>query len=225
MKFTTKILLLFSLLCVTTIASFVAAYIIFDKLHTQKGDQPQITSEFVEHEIQEISELATLHHHYTKAASFQDVKKLIDYLPNWRINNSVKEFRLIYKGDVKIGYNLKDIRIQVDNVDRTIFIAMPEPKILSHSIDFNSIDVLQENKGWFNQIKFEDFQKFFAAEQRKYEDANIDELKKRAREQAEKIILLYLSTTIDIATPEEENHKNFFEKWLHPDNSYGVLIK
>ena len=115
-------------------------------------------------------------------------------MPDWRINKSIKEFMLIYQGDVKLGYDLKEIKTSIDPITKTILIILPEPKILSHSIDFKSIQVLWEKKGWFNDIRFEDFKQFFIAEQKKYEEENNDELKRRAREHAQKVIQLYLGS-------------------------------
>jgi hypothetical protein len=156
-----------------------------------------ITSEFVEQQISEISELATLHHHYRKNANYQDAKKLLEYMPDWRINKSIKEFSLVYEGDVKLGYDLKDIKILVEPNTQSIFIYLPEPRILSHSIDFESIQILWERQGWFNNIRFEDFKQFFISEQKKYEQENSEELKRRAREHAMKLIQLRLGTTIE----------------------------
>ena len=153
------------------------------------------------------------------------VKKLLEYMPDWRINKSVKEFMLVYQGDVKLGYDLKDIKIHVDAITRTIFIYLPEPKILSHSIDFESIQVFLEKKGWFNDIKFEDFKQFFVAEQKKYEEENNDELKRRAREHAKKIILLYLGTVVKLAEEPGKSEKTFFERWLHPEDGYRINLE
>ena len=146
-------------------------------------------------------------------------------MPDWRINKSVKEFMLVYQGDVKLGYDLKDIKIHVDAITRTIFIYLPEPKILSHSIDFESIQVFLEKKGWFNDIKFEDFKQFFVAEQKKYEEENNDELKRRAREHAKKIILLYLGTVVKLAEEPGKSEKTFFERWLHPEDGYRINLE
>jgi len=186
----------------------------FDLFGTSQKD---ITSEFIEHQIQEISELGTLHHQYRKMASYQDVAKLVESLPAWRFNKSVKEFVLIYKGDVKLGYDMKDIQIFVDKITKTITITLPEPKILSHSIDFESIDVVMEKSGWFNDIKFEDFKKFFIHEQKKYEQENYNELKKRAREQAQRIIYLYLSAILEIENPSSTEQKSFLQKLINPE--------
>ena len=190
MKLTLKLVSLLLLVCATV----AATVFVMKKMEPAEPTGPSITSAFVDQRISEISELATLHHHYRKNANYQDAKKLLEYMPDWRINKSIKEFMLIYQGDVKLGYDLKEIKTSIDPITKTILIILPEPKILSHSIDFKSIQVLWEKKGWFNDIRFEDFKQFFIAEQKKYEEENNDELKRRAREHAQKVIQLYLGS-------------------------------
>ena len=192
MKPALKIVAILLIICATS----VTTALVMKKLYSDTK-QTSITSEFVEQQISEISELATLHHHYRKNANYQDAKKLLEYIPDWRINKSIKEFSLVYQGDVKLGYDLKDIKILVEPNSQNIFIYLPEPKILSHSIDFESIQILWERQGWFNNIRFEDFKQFFISEQKKYEQENSAELKRRAREHAMKLIQLRLGTTIE----------------------------
>ncbi len=205
------------LLCAAVCFCFILSIFLINKFDLFGATKKDITSEFIEHQIHEISELATLHHQYRKMASYQDVAKLVDILPAWRINKSIKEFVLVYKGDVKLGYDMKDIQIYVDKIAKTITITLPEPKILSHSIDFESIEVLMEKEGWFNDIKFEDFKKFFVYEQKKYEQENYDELKKRAREQAQRIIYLYLSAVLEIEDSSAPEEKSFMQKLISPE--------
>ena len=192
MKPALKIIAILLIICVTS----VTTALVMKKLYSDTK-RTSITSEFVEQQISEISELATLHHHYRKNANYQDAKKLLEYMPDWRINKSIKEFSLVYEGDVKLGYNLKDIKILVEPNTQSIFIYLPEPRILSHSIDFESIQILWERQGWFNNIRFEDFKQLFILEQKKYEQENSEELKRRAREHAMKLIQLRLGTTIE----------------------------
>ena len=192
MKPALKIVAILLIICVTS----VTTALVMKKLYPDTK-RTSITSDFVEQQISEISELATLHHHYRKNANYQDAKTLLKYMPDWRINKSIKEFSLVYEGDVKLGYDLKDIKILVEPNTQSIFIYLPEPKILSHSIDFESIQIIWEKQGWFNNIRFEDFKQFFISEQKKYEQENGAELKRRAREHAMKLILLQLGTTIE----------------------------
>lgn len=192
MKPALKIIAILLIICATS----VTTALVMKKLYSDTK-RTSITSEFVEQQISEISELATLHHHYRKNANYQDAKKLLEYMPDWRINKSIKEFSLVYEGDVKLGYNLKDIKILVEPNTQSIFIYLPEPRILSHSINFESIQILWERQGWFNNIRFEDFKQFFILEQKKYEQENSAELKRRAREHAMKLIQLRLGTTIE----------------------------
>lgn len=234
MWFKIKIILISILLCIAFFAGAFTALKISNKSDFTEQNNQVITSEFIGAKIQEIAELSTLQHHYRKISNYQDVKKLISYFPDWRINKSIKEFMLIYEGDVKMGYDLRDIKINVDTATMAIDITLPDPKILSHSIDFESISIICENKGWFNDIKFEDFKKFFLDEQKKYESANHDMLKKRAREQAERIITFYLKSIINIVKPESEAAKPSenpptpqagFKTWVHPEDSYKLNIK
>ena len=192
MKPALKIVAILLIICATS----VTTALVMKKLYTDTK-QTSITSEFVEQQISEISELATLHHHYRKNANYQDAKKLLEYIPDWRINKSIKEFSLVYQGDVKLGYDLKDIKILVEPNTQSIFIYLPEPRILSNSIDFESIQKKKKKQGWFNNIRFEDFKQFFISEQKKYEQENSAELKRRAREHAMKLIQLQLGTTIE----------------------------
>lgn len=212
-----KILLIAVLACAMVFVCTVVSMMIINKFDLFGTSRNAVTSEFIGHRIQEISELGTLHHQYRKMASYQDVAKLVESLPDWRINKSIKEFVLIYKGDVKLGYDMKDIQIFVDKITKTITITLPDPKILSHSIDFESIDVVMEKAGWFNSIKFEDFKKFFVYEQKKYEQENYDELKKRAKEQAQRIIFLYLSAILEIEEPAQAEEKSFMQKLISPE--------
>ena len=212
-----KILLIAVLVCAMVFVCTVVSMMIVNKFDLFGTSRNAVTSEFIGHRIQEISELGTLHHQYRKMASYQDVAKLVESLPDWRINRSIKEFVLIYKGDVKLGYDMKDIQIFVDKITKTITITLPDPKILSHSIDFESIDVVMEKAGWFNNIKFEDFKKFFVYEQKKYEQENYDELKKRAKEQAQRIIFLYLSAILEIEEPAQAEEKSFMQKLISPE--------
>ena len=212
-----KILLIAVLACAMVFVCTVVSMMIVNKFDLFGTSRNAVTSEFIGHRIQEISELGTLHHQYRKMASYQDVAKLVESLPDWRINRSIKEFVLIYKGDVKLGYDMKDIQIFVDKITKTITITLPDPKILSHSIDFESIDVVMEKAGWFNSIKFEDFKKFFVYEQKKYEQENYDELKKRAKEQAQRIIFLYLSAILEIEEPAQAEEKSFMQKLISPE--------
>jgi hypothetical protein len=205
-------------------ALFFATKSVVKVLLLSDSRKTQVTSEFVSNQINGISELATVHHHYRKVANYQDAKKLLVYMPDWRINKSIKEFSLIYQGDVKIGYDLSDVKIEVDSVTRTIFIHLPEPKILSHSIDFESIQVLWEKKGWFNDIKFEDFKQFFVSEQKKYEEENYAELKRLASERVQKVIRLNLSSNIKLVESPESDEKSFIDKWIRPEDGYRIKM-
>lgn len=221
---TRKKVVVIAIALVLFVGLFFATKSVVKMLLPSDSRKTQITTEFVSSQINGISELATLHHHYRKVANYQDAKKLLVYMPDWRINKSIKEFSLIYQGDVKMGYDLTDVKIEVDSVTRTIFIHLPELKILSHSIDFESIQVLWERKGWFNDIRFEDFKQFFISEQKKYEQENYEELKRLASERVQKIIRLNLGSNIKLVESPESDEKSFIDRWFHPEDGYRIKM-
>ena len=49
------------------------------------------------------------------------------------------------------------------------------------------------------------------------EQENYDELKKRAREQAQRIIYLYLSAVLEIEEPAQAEEKSFLQKLISPE--------
>lgn len=228
MEFNKKSIILGTLIGFVIATILGASALFIYKKGSAESNKPVITSEFIGNKLQEISELATFQHHYRKSANYQNAKKLIESLPNWRINYSVKDFTLTYEGDVKLGYNLRDIQIAIDAITKSIEITLPEPKILSHTVNFHSINVVSANNGWFNELKFEDFKQFFIDEQKTYEEANLAILKQRARKQAERIILFYLSAVVNIedfpsdtiALPQENN----FNLKFHNDSGYKISI-
>ena len=63
-------------------ALFFATKAVVKMLLFSDSRKTQITSEFVSNQINEISELATLHHHYRKVANYQEAKKLLVYMPD-----------------------------------------------------------------------------------------------------------------------------------------------
>ena len=93
---TKKKVIVIAIVFVLFVGLFFATKSVVKMLLVPDSRKTQITSEFVSSQINGISELATLHHHYRKVANYQDAKKLLVYMPDWRINKSIKEFSLIY---------------------------------------------------------------------------------------------------------------------------------
>lgn len=85
------------------------------------------------------------------------------------------------------------IIIQVNNENKEIIIHMPNAEILSHEIDNNSIETLDEKDGLFNPVKVEDVRQFDtvskdAMEDRAIENGILDKALKNAEDIIEKLV-------------------------------------
>lgn len=131
---------------------------------------PKINLDIIHSEIKSIAELATFEYMFTDAAEFSDSKQI----KNWNIPFTEKSFILRWSGEIKAGVDLEQVNIEVDETEKTILVTLPAAKILSYSIDSDSVEVLNEKDNIFNNISVNDKVKFDA----KTEDA----MKKRAIE-------------------------------------------
>lgn len=78
-------------------------------------------------------------------------------LENWKysVRGSAIKRRLtiIVGGEVRFGFNLKDDRFQVKSTKDSIFIQLPEPKILNVLIVPSSVSVFQEHGVWHDNAR------------------------------------------------------------------------
>lgn len=132
-----------------------------------------ITSDVIEAKFSECSELVTETYNYTSMGTFQNNLMFKD----WNIPLTSKTFIVSYNGIMKAGIDLS--KVYVETVGYEIFISLPDAKILSHEIDEDSVQVLDEKTNLFNPIKVEDVTGFEAeqkdiAEERALADGLLD---------------------------------------------------
>jgi len=107
-------------------------------------------------QVSSIGELATAEYKYTNAGRFEDAKELLGFRLPW----TEKFFTLRYKGTIKVGFDITDPDVKIEG--NTIIVTLPQPKILSHEIDFKSAEVLDQRNGLFNPVTVTDINEFYA---------------------------------------------------------------
>lgn len=160
------------------------------EIAAREVDVKMITSE-----IQDIGELASIEYLYTDAGKFEDAAKLFGKeLP---FSFTTKSFIAKWDGIIKAGVDVNEITVETDDADKEIIVHMPDAKILSHEIDEESIQTLDEKNGLFNSIKVDDIREFDAIgkeamEQRAIENGLLD----KAYENAKSIIYKLIDTGV-----------------------------
>lgn len=151
----------------------------------------EVTLNLIESEIKEIGELATIEYLYTDAGKFEDPKKLFGTRIN--IPFTTKSFIAKWDGIIKAGVQMDQIIVEINDANKEITIHMPSAEILSHEIDNNSIETLDEKDGLFNSVKVEDVREFDAASkeamtQRAIENGILDKAFENAKEIVEMLV-------------------------------------
>lgn len=151
----------------------------------------EVNIELITSEIQDIGELATIDYLYTDAGKFEDSAELFGKeLP---FSFTTKSFIAKWDGNIKAGVNVDEITVEVNNTNKEIIVHMPEAKIISHEIEDESIQTLDEKDGLFNSIKVDDIREFDAItkeamEQRAIENGLLDKAYENAKTIIDKLI-------------------------------------
>lgn len=167
----------------------------------------EVTIDLIKSEIEDIGELATVEYYYTDAGKFEDAAKIFGKdLP---FSFTTKSFIAKWDGIIKAGVKIDKIIVEINDDAQEIIIHMPPAEILSHEIEDDSIETLDEKNGLFNPVKVDDVREFdgiskSAMEERAIENGVLD----RAYENAKGIIEKFVNNDI----VQESEYKVKFEK-------------
>jgi len=149
----------------------------------------KVTIDLIKSEIQEIGEIATIEYLYTDAGKFEDPKQLFGI----DVPFTKKSFIAKWDGIIKAGVQVDKIIVEINDSNKEIIVHMPNSIILSHEIDKDSIETLDEKNGLFNPIRVEDVREFDkvskdAMEERAIENGILDKASENAKEIIEKLV-------------------------------------
>jgi len=137
-------------------------------------------------EIRSIGELATVEYLYTDAGKFSDPKQLFGHdIPFTR-----KSFVMRWDGSIKAGIrDVGAITAEVNQETKVIMVALPKSEILSHTVDKESLEVLDERGGLFNPISVDDVSVFQRESEAATEQRALDNgILEKAQDNAETLI-------------------------------------
>lgn len=146
---------------------------------THRDSAPTITTDLISQRLNGIQELATVEYYYTNMGQYENQ---LDFY-GWKVPFTTKRFILSYDAVIKAGVDLSALDVRV--TDDTITITLPEPKILSHEIPEDSIQVFDETHNIFNPIQISDYTGFTRDQKALLEERAIENgLLDKASEQA-----------------------------------------
>lgn len=115
---------------------------LLDPIAVYEEASREIDINVVNVEIQEIGELATLEYLYTDAGKFEDPKQLFGK----DVPFTTKSFIAKWDGIIKAGVDISQVTAEVDSNNKEVVIHIPKAEILSHEIDSESVETLDQKK-------------------------------------------------------------------------------
>ncbi len=147
-----------------------------------------VTVEEVESKLVEIGELSTYSGEYTCTFGKDETRYWLDKIPVLGSTNSIE---ITCKGIVKVGYNMSDIVVKVD--DEKIYISIPEAQLNDNYVIWDSVEC-NESNSIFNPIEFSQYEEIIdEIEKKGLEDVTEEGIYQRAEENLKVLIEAFLA--------------------------------
>lgn len=178
-----KIILIIGIILIISLALIISIVFIKDKKN-------EINNEYIIATLEKASELTTAKLNFTTLSEFKESDGIKF------INKS--EFKMIFEATARIGIDVKEIEVDTNSFTKTIYITIPEAKILDVKIDLDSIKYFDDKFLLFNVDAKEDANEAnkLAEEKAKEEITKMGSLE-MADNQAELLIKGILEEAID----------------------------
>ena len=160
------------------------------------GRQEALSAVVVQNQISAMSELATVTYTYTELGQYESSKDFYGVKLPFTTNG----FILTYDGVIKAGIDMSKVQVEVEagTGGKLIKITLPEPEILSHEIDEDSVQIFDEKTSIFNPFTVTDYTEFYADQKEQVEKKALAKgLLTEARSQAEAVIRTALSPMLE----------------------------
>lgn len=166
-------------------------------LHKQQGDTVEenevvtITSETLRNQLNNLSELVTQEYIYTNADKRESKET---WAFGWNIPFSGNSLLVTYDGTIKAGIDLSQVKIDVNEENRTIAVTLPASRITDNDIPQETINVVEVKDGLFNKVSFDNYNDFISEQKIVMEERAINQgLLSKADEEAKTLIKSFLS--------------------------------
>ena len=170
------------------IVIILASYIL-GTLNPQKADKTEISTAVVESSVHQLAELTTLEYNYTNLGKYENSVEFY----GWKIPFTTSRLIFSYQGTIKVAVDLSKAQITVQ--EDKINIKLPNSFISSHTIDYDSLEVLDESYSVFNPIRITDYNRFYQDQAKAMEQKALEKgVLKSARDNAISTIETMLKT-------------------------------
>ncbi len=149
-----------------------------------------VTVDEIETKLVEIGELSTYSGEYTVTREADYSRYFIDDI---KIPGTTNTVHIECQGIVKVGYNIDDVNIKVDNDSFKIYIGLPEPTVNDNYVIWDTVKCVEANN-FLNPIDFAQYQELInEIEADGLKQSEEKGIYKAAEENVKKIVVNFLS--------------------------------
>lgn len=112
-----------------------------------------VTRQEVEVALAQAADLTTYTGTYTVEVTTENAKRLLGL----KVPFSTNAISLTCDGVVKVGFDIREVQVAVDNDARVIYLDLPETRVLDNYVIWDSV-VCAEHHAFFNRIEFDQYQ-------------------------------------------------------------------
>ena len=159
------------------------------------GRKEEVKSRTTDLGLKNIGELAT------QAGYFRNVQVIREARDLWGVEIPFTQSSYIfsYDGVIKAGFDFDQVEINVDETTKILYVELPTVRILSTTIDEDSLEVYDEHKSIYTPLTVSKLNKSIATLKEEAETTAINNgLLENARTNAEMLITGYLSSVFDL---------------------------
>lgn len=149
-------------------------------------EEVEVSSEMIAEELQSIGELATYEYLFTEVMNSSNTKTING---KFNIPFTTTSFIYSYDGVIKAGIDFTQITVEKSDNEKRITVCLPEAKILSCELDFDSFKIYDEKTSIFNKLTLSDVNaSLVELENSATEKALSKDILKKATRNAEKMV-------------------------------------
>ncbi|QOR47023.1 DUF4230 domain-containing protein [Trueperella pecoris] len=157
--------------------------------------EPAITATTIINHFDEIAELGVAQYNFGGVGKFSAANLQV---LGWDVPFTGKSFLVTYEGEVKAGlHDVKDVEVRFNDADKQVALLVPEPQVLSATIDPGSIEQYDQSFNPMNQITVQDIADFLETETaRNRQEAASAGLLDQAKERLEHLLTSQLEAML-----------------------------
>lgn len=127
---------------ITAVIILAVVYFGWKYLPDVFSSKTEITDLVAESRLEAIGEFATYEYSYTDIKEKRNSRYLLEGI---LIPGTTNYQKYVYSGVIKVGYQVADMKIHVDNLRKEIYVTLPDPQVLSNTIEQTTSHYHQSN--------------------------------------------------------------------------------